>query len=82
MRSMKLETRRLAILAALPLLALAGCAHGGRQVASNDYDRLKAQCDARGGFLKPTFRRITPYEQLNNYCDVTNAPNPYAPVRH
>lgn len=72
-----MRTMKLAALALLPALALGACATGGgKQVAANDYDKLKAQCDARGGFLKPTFNRLTPYEALNNYCDVTNAPDP------
>jgi hypothetical protein len=76
---------KLAAVAALSLLTLAACATqgGGKQVAANDYDKMKSQCDARGGIMKMrTTGPISPYAQLNDYCDMTNAPFPDKPTGH
>jgi uncharacterized lipoprotein YmbA len=67
----------LAVLALIPALTLAACASDGRPSASTtQLDRLRRDCEAKGGMLVPS-GRLTGEVALDNPCrlhDATNLP--------
>lgn len=68
---------RIALLAAPAALAVAlsGCASGmGETRYETEYQRLAADCAARGGILSPTGSQ-SGRPQLDNVCKITSQPS-------
>lgn len=65
---------RLALAALIPLAALAACASDGRpSMTAERMDRLRQDCEARGGMLVPSGRRFTGEEALDYPCRIHGA---------
>jgi hypothetical protein len=73
--------RTIFIAALLPAVLLAACASDNRSVASaTELDRLRADCEARGGMLRPT-GRITGTPALDNPCVIRGGGSNLPPAR-
>lgn len=76
-----MRTLVLATLAVLPALSLAACASSGVEsgtagpTSASEYDRLKRDCDARGGILVSS-GRITGLPGADNICKINGPPSP------
>ena len=57
------------------LLMLSACASGmGESRYQSDFERLSADCEARGGILSPTGQQ-SGRPQLDNVCKITGQPS-------
>ena len=54
----------------LAAAALAGCATTGGETYRAEYDRLNAQCQARGGILTPSFSPSSGRPATDYHCDI------------
>lgn len=61
------------------VLALAGCASAGTDAGQSEYDRLAAECRARGGEFKPIAGANSPHDAANYACEFKGA-GPAAPT--
>ncbi|NJC40988.1 putative hemolysin [Brevundimonas alba] len=66
---------RTALIVAASALTLSACASGmGSNHYQSEFERLSADCTARGGILSPTGQQ-SGRPQLDNVCKVTGQPS-------
>lgn len=66
-----------AALACASAIALGACSTPPQRGAGYDqeYETLRRDCEARGGSLIPSARRLTGQPQIDNICRIRNATN-------
>lgn len=65
-----MRTLPMSLSAGLAVVALTACATTGGESYQVEYDRLNAQCQARGGILTPSFSPSSGRPATDYHCDI------------